>query len=399
MVFRYKFTFFVKFLLSGLFFLLGACSTSQQASITLPAAPGESHSSSASGEWAMEGYNLQRTRATTEDIQPPLDMGREVTVGGDTQFGSPVGIAQNLLFVEGDRKLYALALESGEEQWNFALPGHFISPAVAGHTVFVRAESGEEGYIVALTSDKGLKLWQFKFPRVGSRYNDVGGHVTSPVVSQGLVLVGAAQSFYALDAQSGKEVWNFKMPEPVASSATIAGDLVYFTDFDSLYALDVKTGEESWHFAHKDLASVFAPIIIDDQILMTSQNIAFMLNRDTGQVIWSKALEAEDLIPSAAAGERVYVKSTTALYALDRATGEVDWFYQGRDFISLPALTGTQLYIITRAGGKSQLRALSLADGQETWQIENVRFSNAAPVVAGGQVYVRTVDGSVLSYN
>jgi outer membrane protein assembly factor BamB len=234
---------------------------------------------------------------------------------------------------------------------------------------------------------------------VGSRYNDVGGHVTSPVVSRGLVLVGAAQSFYALDSQTGKEVWNFKLPEPVASSATIAGNLVYFTDFASLYALDLKTGEERWHFAHKDLASVFAPVIIDDQILMTSKNIAFTLNRDTGQVIWSKALESEDLIPSAAAGERVYVKSTTALYALDRATGEVDWSYQVMDFISLPALTGEQLYVVTRVGGKSQLRALNLADGQEIWQVENIRLSNAAPVVAGGQVYVRTVDGSVLSYN
>ena len=85
--------------------------------------------------------------------------------------------------------------------------------------------------------------------------------------------------------------------------------------------------------------------------------------------------------------------------ALDRATGEVDWSYQVMDFISLPALTGEQLYVVTRVGGKSQLRALNLADGQEIWQVENMRLSNAAPVVAGGQVYVRTVDGSVLSYN
>jgi outer membrane protein assembly factor BamB len=270
---------------------------------------------------------------------------------------------------------------------------------VAGNTVFVRAESGKEGYIVALTSDKGLKLWQFKFPRVGSRYNDVGGHVTSPVVSDGLVLVGAAQSFYALNAQTGKESWQFKLPEPVASSATVAGDLVYFTDFATLYALDLKTGEERWRFAHEDLASVFAPVIIDDQILMTSGNVAFTLDRSSGQVVWSKSLKAETLVPSAAAGERVYVKSNTDLFALNLSTGETEWSYHATDFVSLPALAGEQLYIITRVGGKSHLRALRLADGQEIWQIENLRLANAAPVVAGGQVYVRTVDGSVLAYN
>lgn len=402
MLCSYKLTQLIKFLLLALLLLLsGACSFTRQAlGTTSQAPPDENYSASAAGEWAMEGYNPQRTRATLEDIQPPLDMQREVNVGGDTQFGSPVGVAQNLLFVEGDRKLHAFGLESGEEQWNFDLPGHFVSPAVAGNIVFVRAESGEEGYIMALTSDKGLKLWQFKFPRVGSRYNDVGGHVTSPVISNGLVLVGAAQSFYALNAQTGKEAWQVKLPEPVTSSATVAGDLVYFADFATLYALDIKTGEEKWRFSHDDLASVFAPVIIDDQILMTSQNVVFTLNRDTGQIIWSKFLaEAESLIPSAAAGERVYVKSTTALYALDRSNGDVDWSYQATDFISLPALTGEQLYVITRVGGRSHLRALNLADGQELWQVENTRFSNAAPVVAGGQVYVRTVDGSVLTYN
>ena len=69
------------------------------------------------------------------------------------------------------------------------------------------------------------------------------------------------------------------------------------------------------------------------------------------------------------------------------------------DFVSLPAVVGGQIYVITRIGGSGQLRALRLADGQEIWQTEDARLANAAPVVAGGRVYVRTTDGRVLVYD
>jgi len=131
----------------------------------------------------MEGYSPQRDRATMDDIRPPLKMERELMVGDGSQFGSPVGVAHGLLFVEGRRRLHALALDSGKEQWYFDMPGSFLSPAVAGNSVFVRAESGEDGYVFAVSADAGLKLWQFKFPHVGSSYDNVGGHVTSPVVA------------------------------------------------------------------------------------------------------------------------------------------------------------------------------------------------------------------------
>ena len=346
----------------------------------------------------MEGYNPQRNRATTENVEPPLRVRQTVVVGGNTQFGSPVGIAKNLLFVEGARKLHVFALDSGEEQWNFDLPGFFISPAVAGDAVFVRAESGEDGFILALSADAGLKLWQYKFPRVGSAYNNVGGHVTSPVVSEGLVLVGAAQTFHALEAETGREIWMFKTQEPIASSATVGDNIVYFTDFTHLYALDLKTGKERWNFTYQDMTLLFAPIIIEDQVVVTSGKTVYALDRHSGEVLWTKSLDAESLTPSAAGGNMVYIKSVNQLFALDRFSGETIWSYQVTDFVSLPVITETQIFIITRAGGNGQLRALRLSDGQEIWQSDHVQIANAAPIVAGGQVYVRTIDGNVLAY-
>ena len=360
--------------------------------------PAPESSLSQTGEWAMEGYSPQRTRATTDRAFPPLTINQEYAIGGETQFGSPVGIAGGLVFVEGDRKLHALTIAGGKEQWAFDLPGFFLSPAIAGNSVFVRAESGNEGYVFALTADRGLKLWQFKFPRVGSSEGNLGGHVTSPMVVEGLVFIGAGKSFLALDAQTGRTIWTFKTAEPITSSATIADDTVFFVDFNNLYALDLKTGAERWRFAQGSLSVVFAPVVIGDHVVTTHGDTAHMLNRHTGQGVWSKTVADERLVPAGAAGERVYLKSVNGLYALDRASGEDIWLFQVTDFISLPAITADFLYVITRAGGSGQLRAINLSDGAEVWQTENERLVNAAPVVSGGQVYARTIDGSLLVY-
>ena len=74
------------------------------------------------------------------------------------------------------------------------------------------------------------------------------------------------------------------------------------------------------------------------------------------------------------------------------------WNFSTTNFISLPALTDDQIYIITRADGGSQVRALQQATGQEIWRQEQAGLANAAPVIAGGNVYVRAISGKVLVF-
>jgi outer membrane protein assembly factor BamB len=143
----------------------------------------------------------------------------------------------------------------------------------------------------------------------------------------------------------------------------------------------------------------FAPIIVGDAVIVTSYDTVYALDRRSGDVVWARSVAGgEDLVPSAAAGDHVYVKTSQRLYALDRQNGDLVWSYQAGDFVSLPTVAGGQIYVVTRAGGRGQLRALRLSDGQEIWRIEEARLANAAPVVAGARVYVRTVDGSVLVF-
>ena len=348
--------------------------------------------------WSVEGYNTGRTRSTSAVITPPLQLQSEYKIGGDTQFGSPVVISGDMLYSEGERKLHALALADGAERWQINLAGAFLSPTVVQDQLFVRAESGDKGYLYALSSDDGAKLWEFKFPAVGSAYDNVGGHVTSPVMMEGLVLVGAARTLLALNAQDGSPVWAYEADRPLVSSAAVVGDAVYIADFTHVYALDLHSGARRWQFEDEAVTLYFAPIATSEQVLVTSYDTVFALEAQSGDVRWSRRFDDVEIIPAAASAELVFVKSANVLYALHAESGADAWRYSTLNYVSLPALTAQQMFVITRQDGGSQLRSLNLADGQENWHSHNGSFSNAAPVIAGDLVYVRTVDGRVQAF-
>lgn len=380
--------------------LLAACIPSgTQPFVSKPALPAPSNASqSASGEWAMEGRGLNRSRSTSDTLTLPTQLGSDYEIGGDTQFGSPVAVAQDVLLADGEQILYALDATDGKERWRFNLPGSFLSPAVAGDRLFVRAEAGEDGFIFALSLDAGAKLWQYRFPAVGSSYDNVGGHVTSPLVVEKQVLVGAARSLYALDVETGAVVWEYALQSPVASSVAVTDGLVYVSDFTHLYALSVADGSEKWRFEFDTVSLFFAPVVLAEQVIITSFDTVYSLGRSTGELLWAKQLPGLEIIPAGAYGEQIYVKSTNVLVALNNTDGAELWRYATLNFISLPAVTAEHLYVIDRYGEGSQVLALGRADGQEVWRSDMEQLARSAPTVAAGKVFVRTENGHILGY-
>lgn len=318
-------------------------------------------------------------------------------VGGDTQFVSPVAVTAEQLIADGDHRLHAFDLTTFQERWRVALPGSFLSPTIVDDTVYIRVEAGDNGFLIALNRASGEERWQYKFASVGSAYGDIGGHVTSPVVAGDQLFAGAAQRIYAFNRHTGEIRWEFASKDPIASSPAQADGAVYFADYTHLYALDQTTGTELWRFDYAVTTLYFAPIVTADLVIAANSMTIFALARSDGKVVWQRTFDQE-VIPAAATATQIYAKSVNRLWALDPANGEVVWAYQARNFISLPAITQDQIYIITRADGGSQLRALRRADGAESWKTDNQPLGNSAPVAAQGAIYVRTVNGGIVGY-
>lgn len=319
-------------------------------------------------------------------------------VGGDTELGSPVSVTADMLFADGDHRLHAFGLVDGQERWRVDLPGSFLSPAIVGDTVFVRVESGEQGYLVAMDLATGEPQWDYQFPKVGSQYNNVGGHVTSPAVLGDWVVVGAANTMTALDTQSGAVRWTFASDEPITAAAAVTVDTVYFADYTHLYAVDVANGVERWRFKLDTGTLFFAPIVANNRVFTTSKHAIHAVDTQSGQELWQRTFQQFDVIPAAATADQLYVKAVNQLWALDSATGAVQWNYATVNFLSLPVVTAEELYLVVRSDNGSYLQALRRTDGKAVWQSEKLQLSNSAPVAAGNAIYVRTVNGGVLGF-
>ncbi len=112
--------------------------------------------------------------------------------------------------------------------------------------------------------------WTYHIPKAN-------GLRTSPIVYQGVMYVTDSNTMYALDARTGRQIWEYRdaraKKSGVNRGAAILGDKVYFVTADvHLVALDRRTGAVLWQTKYGDidkgLFSTAAPLIAKDKVIV-----------------------------------------------------------------------------------------------------------------------------------
>lgn len=125
---------------------------------------------------------------------------------------------------------------------------------------------------------------------------------SSPIVYKGVLYITNANSVYAVDARTGRQIWQYldtkARGQGVNRGAAILGDRVYFTTADNfLTALDRQTGVVifSKQFAdrEKGISSTSAPLIAKDKVIVGSaggdsgmRGYLAALSAETGEELW-----------------------------------------------------------------------------------------------------------------
>jgi outer membrane protein assembly factor BamB len=152
---------------------------------------------------------------------------------------------QNLILYGSGNCFYAVDLKSGSLKWWFKAEGAVhTKPAIASNIVYFGSFGG---YVYALDAITGRAIWEFK--TTGHTYFPAGEVTGNPVVLDGKVFVGARDyNFYALDAQGGYCHWLQQFPRGWALPVTIADSVVLLgtSDDRALLALDPASGNERW---------------------------------------------------------------------------------------------------------------------------------------------------------
>jgi outer membrane protein assembly factor BamB len=191
------------------------------------------------------------------------------------------------------------AAEGPEVLWVFEQPQRgavLSSPQLAGGRVFVgaiRDGLSPRGVVYALDAGTGKVVWQFDDD------GDMLHMFSSPTAAGGRVFIGEGMhanpecKLYALDADTGRRLWSFPVASHVESTPTVAGGVAYFGGGDEgVFAADAATGRELWHF-NEGLHVDSKPAVVAGRVYAGSGDSRrykatemFCLDAATGRPLW-----------------------------------------------------------------------------------------------------------------
>ena len=219
---------------------------------------------------------------------------------------SPVVSEGKVIFGSYDGSLYAVDAAKGELAWQYRTSAQVhATPAVVGGLTFIsgcdgilraiQIKDGKQAYQVQIGSYTGASpAIQGQFAYFGTFDNEVMGadlqkrrimwkyenpqrkfpfYATAAVANGRVYIGGRDKILHALDAKTGKEVWNFPTKARIDSSAVVTPDgRVFFGSNDgSLYAVDARTGKETWKFTAGAAISA-SPAMDGDRIVISAQD-------------------------------------------------------------------------------------------------------------------------------
>jgi len=288
-----------------------------------------------------------------------------------------------------DKNLYALDLAKGTEKWRFQA-GEIKAPAgVKDGNVYVGNIDGDLFCIDAAT---GKKKWTFK----------TDGEITSSANFSGdFVLFGSYdESLYCL-TKDGKEKWTFKTSGPVNGSPVVADGKTFVAGCDSaIHVLDVAKGKELAAVNLTGQAAATAAVIGDRLYVGNMNNDVQAVDLKKEKVAWTftPAKLPQPFFASAAVTDQYVVAASRnkRVYALDRKTGEAKWtFVTGGRVDSSPVVAGGRVYVGSLDGS---LYVLDLKTGRQVQKIDLDGPVTGSPAVAAGRLLVGTQKGTLYCF-
>jgi len=273
---------------------------------------------------------------------------------------------------------------SPTESWSVDLGdgiGKFYSklrPAVAYDKVFA---ANRQGVVSAYDQSTGKKVWSKDF----ATYDDSG--LTSGI----------------------SKLWSNGVSAKIAGGLSVAYETVFFgTENGEVFALDVNTGEQKWTKTVK--GEVLAAPAIDEGIVLinTGSGFIFALNADNGEEVWSSESDVPPLSlrgvssPTAVNGGAIIGTATGKLIVNILETGQTAWeqvisaatgvteLERIVDIDSEPLVAGGNVYVISYDG---TLAAVELRTGRVIWKREYKSFRRMS--LSGSTLYLVDVNSNV----
>jgi outer membrane protein assembly factor BamB len=201
------------------------------------------------------------------------------------------------------------------------------TPAVSGGTVYAVSENGVNGRVrlYALDAATGKSLWEFSPKRVAVAI----GATSSPTVADGKVFLGFGDAqVRAIDARTGRQLWT----TPVRNSFSFRSSLAYSSGgvfaMDAgggVYRLDAESGDVRWDFQFPSFASWSGPLVLGRFVYVgMDDGTVAGIESTTGHLVWKTSLATRPIGLFAPSGDRLLTSTISAqgeLVAFEHGSG------------------------------------------------------------------------------
>lgn len=338
---------------------------------------------------------------------------------------APVAAADGIAYVGNtDGVMSAVSISDGKRLWSFAAGRPVFGEALvsAGALYFVC----DNGYLFRLDRTTGKETWRYDLGDARTTrvlpdpyVYDYDYRSPRPVLSGDTLFVGSGDgTFHAVNASTGARVWHIDGNAAIRSSAVVAGSLLVFSDVAGrVQAVDQSTGRKRWTFDAKVPAT--EPALVAGKIIVGARDsMLYALAPDDGHAIWSQYWWGS-WVESTAVGAQglAYVGSgdLDRVSAIDPATGRNVWRSDvGGWVLQRPLVTDRYIYVGVSGARRaspiwlpqaSALMALDRASGRVQWQWSlpdaDGTFLHgfvAAPVEYSGNILIGGVDGTLYAF-
>jgi outer membrane protein assembly factor BamB len=173
-----------------------------------------------------------------------------------------------------DQFLYALSSADGEISWKAELDARIVSssPLISGDMIYVGTYKGT---LYALRKKNGKSVWTVKTG---------GAIVSSPVMRKDKVYIGSRDGvLYSIQASSGAVAWKFAAGKPVIAEVSYNDKELYVGSGKMIYALNPESGKQIWSYV---LENNVTSVVADNDLIFvgTGANV-FALRMDLRDIV------------------------------------------------------------------------------------------------------------------
>ncbi len=327
--------------------------------------------------------------------------------------GNGTNVGQHLALGDSLQRAWQTRIGPGNQSYERLISG----PVAADGKVFA---VDVKGGVTAVSLENGAILWQNELDYDGER--SAVGFGGGAAYRAGRLYVSSGYGLvYALDANTGREIWRYSNPVPLRGAPTVGDAFVFvLTQDNQVIGLNADDGEELWvNVGIAENAGVLggASPAFDGETLVAGLSSGELIGMlaSNGRVVWQDSVTSgRRLTPLSTLADidgnpvihnnrAMAVSHAGRMIALDMRTGERAW---ESDIAGLrtPWIAGRFGFVVTI---DSQVVCFTVADGRVRWVAQLQRFEDQerrrglitwnGPILAGDRLIATSNHGFVVT--